>query len=169
MDWKGIRFQPHIWHCRINSQFLLLCCVKGFYFTAYEITLSTFPHSSFDQSWTSTKTENLFIVFCAFRGTLRLKWCNHVIHMMVLVMPVCVEADPVEVEKAKTAKHLMFTTRVILVDLKYKMLWCMLEISAVNMPSKEKQVFFCSFICFCFHSPSFFSSPVVHSLATCLL
>lgn len=58
--------------------------------------------------------------------------------------------DSVEVEKLKTTKQLMFTARVILVDLKYKMLWCMLEISAVNMPSTEKQVSCCSFICFCF-------------------
>lgn len=65
-------------------------------------------------------------------------------------------------ENRKTAE-LMFTTQVIVVDFKYKMLWCMPEISAVNMPSAESKKFHASFM-FLFPSPPTSSIPASHNL-----
>ena len=159
MDWRvegNSHPTTHIWHCRINSQFLLCCCAKGFHIAAYKITPLNCPlHFTFDQATTAEKqTKSVSTVFAPVLTDEMMQWCHL---QCFLVLQRSQFIDPDEAEKGEDHKTAdVYSSSYGFVDLKYKMLWCMLEVFAVNMPSIKKQVSYRSFF-YVFHSHFFFS------------
>ena len=156
IDWRRERgfTTPHIWYFQINPPFLLCCSAKGFPISAYKITpLIWLLRSLFDQAIAAQKlTKSVFIVFASVLTDKMMQWC-HLQCFLVYQKSQFIDLDEVEKgENHETAD--VYSSSCGFVDLKYKMLWCMLEISAVNMPSIKKQVSYRSFF-YAFHSHFF--------------
>lgn len=148
MEWKKIH-HTHVILSPLSLFVLVMLCKRISHYSLQDYTLKLTPCLTIRNK---AKNPKSIFFLTPFWSSLRLRWCNDVnaVHHPCWGLLIRIK---LEKKRNQRTAELLFTTQVIAVDFKYKTLWCMLEILAVNMPSTgrtKKKNFPTSFMFFCF-------------------